>query len=235
MNATYCGPPPHPDAIWSTFNLDPVLIVGLCAIAVMLRRSPSGLAGVAVLAIAFISPLCPLSAALFSARAVHHLLIVAVAAPLFAAAMPMKGAGRSALPFAVSTIVLWVWHIPAAYDLALSNVAVYWVMQLTLLASAVWFWRSVLARESSPIDSLAFIVAGFMQMGLLGALLTFAPEPLFAAHLFAPLAYGVAPLDDQALGGLIMWVPASIPFAVAAAFVARRGFALVASQGAARC
>jgi len=107
--------------------------------------------------------------------------------------------------------------------------------EVTLLASAVWFWRSVLARESSPIDSLAFIVAGFMQMGLLGALLTFAPEPLFAAHLFAPLAYGVAPLDDQALGGLIMWVPASIPFAVAAAFVARRGFALVASQGAARC
>ncbi|UOM32578.1 cytochrome c oxidase assembly protein [Acuticoccus sp. I52.16.1] len=235
MNATYCGPPPLPDAVWASWNFDPALLVALLALTLVLRRHPAGLAAVGVLAVAFVSPLCPLSAALFSARGVHHVLLVAVAAPLLACAVPSLRAPRIALPFAVSTVVLWAWHVPAAYDLALANVAVYWLMQLSLLASAVWFWRCVFAQEASPIDSLAFVVAGFAQMGMLGAVLTFAPQPLFAAHLAAPFAFGISPVDDQALGGLIMWVPAGIPYAVAAVIVARRGWAMIAHRGAASC
>lgn len=235
MNATYCGPPPPPDAVWTTWNFDPILIAALFALGVVMRRDAAGLAAVGVLAIAFVSPLCPLSSALFSARAVHHVLLVAVAAPLLACAFPARRAGRSALAFAGSTVVLWAWHVPSAYDLALSNVAIYWLMQLTLILSAGWFWRCVLAREASPVDSLVLIVAAFAQMGMLGAILTFAAQPLYAAHVAAPLAFGVVPLDDQALGGLIMWVPAGIPYAIAAALVARRGWELIANRGAPAC
>ncbi len=224
MNTAYCGPPPLPADLWTSFNLDPVLLIGLVALGVVLRHQRPGLLAVAVLAVAFVSPLCALSSALFSARVVHHILLVAIAAPLLALALPARRAGSLVVPFALSTVTLWVWHLPAAYDAALSNVPLYWIMQLTLLGSAVWFWRALLSKGRSPLDQLGFVVAAFAQMGLLGALLTFASKPLYAAHAVAPFAWGLTPLEDQALGGVIMWVPAGIPYAVAAALIARRGW-----------
>ncbi|WP_375259660.1 cytochrome c oxidase assembly protein [Citreimonas sp.] len=224
MNGIYCGPPPVPRELWTSWNLDPVLIAALACMAILLRRNRAGLVGVAVLAAAFVSPLCALSSALFSARVVHHVLLVAVAAPLLAHALPGRRAGSIALPFAVSTAVLWAWHVPAAYDLALSHKGVYWIMQITLTSSAVWFWRAALARDRAPVDALLYILAAFAQMGMLGALLTFAPQQLYAAHAIAPLDWGFTPLADQQLGGLLMWVPAGLPYAVAAAYVARGGW-----------
>ncbi|CAL1691459.1 hypothetical protein MMB232_01599 [Brevundimonas subvibrioides] len=232
MNVTYCGPPPLPGGLASSFNLDPVLLVALLAMAVALRHQKAGLVAVGVLAIALVSPLCALSSALFSARVVHHILLVAVAAPLLAVAIPARRTPGITVPFGVSTAVLWAWHLPMAYDAALANVALYWVMQLSLLGSAVLFWRSVLAEGRSPVDRLAFVVAAFAQMGLLGALLTFAPAPLYAAHAFAPLAWGLTPLQDQALGGVIMWVPAGIPYAVAAIWIARRSWVALRAASA---
>ncbi|PYE85021.1 cytochrome c oxidase assembly protein [Pseudoroseicyclus aestuarii] len=232
MDGIYCGPPPDPAALWSSWNLDPVLLLALAGLTVLVRHRPAGLVAVAVLILAFVSPLCALSSALFSARVVHHVLLVAGAAPLLALAWPARGAPALALPFAVSTLILWAWHHPAAYDLALSNVAVYWAMQLTLLGSAVWFWRAVLAEGAAPVDRLVIVVASFAQMGMLGALLTFAPAPLYAAHAVAPLAWGLAPLQDQQLGGLIMWVPAGLPYAAAAILLARRGWTRLAGGAA---
>lgn len=224
MDRIYCGPPPPPEALWTSWNLDPLLLVALAALIVAMRRNPAGLAASAVLIIAFVSPLCALSSALFSARVVHHVLLFAVAAPLLALATDRRAAGGIAWPFAVSTAVLWSWHLPAAYDLALSHVGVYWLMQLTLLGSALWFWRAVFAARDGPVDAIVFVVAGFAQMGLLGAILTFAPSALYAAHAVAPLAWGLTPLQDQQLGGLIMWVPAGLPYAAAAVLLARRGW-----------
>jgi putative membrane protein len=62
-------------------------------------------------------------------------------------------------------------------------------------------------------------------MALLGAVLTFAPAPLYAIHLTAPLAWGLSPLADQQLAGLLMWVPAGLPFAVVGGVLARKGWA----------
>lgn len=214
------------------WNFDPVLVAALLVLAFAVRRNGPGMVSVAVLAIAFVSPLCALSSALFSARVVHHILLVAIAAPLLAAAFPARRALEIALPFVLSTVVLWLWHVPQAYDLALSNVAVYWAMQLTLLGSAVWFWRAVFSRADMPVESLGFIVAGFAQMGMLGAILTFAPAPLYAVHAIAPLDWGLAPIEDQQLGGLIMWVPAGIPYALMAILLARRNWARLTGSAA---
>jgi putative membrane protein len=224
MNGIYCGPPPLPQAIWSSWNLDPVLLLVLLALPVTLARDWAGRLGATVLAIAFVSPLCALSSALFSARVVHHVLLVAVAAPLLARSIPAERSGPIAVPFVIGTAVLWLWHLPAAYDLALSHKGVYWAMQVTLTASAIWFWRSVFAAQRPTVDAVLFIVAGFAQMGMLGALLTFAREPLYAVHAVAPLEWGLTPLADQQLGGLLMWVPAGLPYAIAAILVARGGW-----------
>jgi putative membrane protein len=229
---SYCGAPPPPDLALYSWNLDPFLLAGLLLMLVLLWRSRTGPAGVGVLVLAFVSPLCAMSVGLFSARVVHHVLLVAVAAPLLAAALPARRASGAALPFLVSTALLWAWHLPAAYDLALRDMAVYWVMQATLLGSALWFWRAVLAARGG-IEAVLWSLAGLMQMGALGALLTFAPVPLYAAHALAPLAWGLTPLADQQLGGLIMWVPAMLPYAAMIALSARRGWQAGAGRGVA--
>ncbi|MBR9862713.1 MAG: cytochrome c oxidase assembly protein [Rhodobacteraceae bacterium] len=222
MERIYCGPAPLPQELWSSWNFDPVVLVCLAGMTYLLRKHAAGLGAVAILFVAFVSPLCALSSALFSARVVHHVLLIAVAAPLFALSIETRKPATIARPFVVSTVILWGWHLPAAYDLALSNVAVYWLMQVSLLISATWFWRAVLSAEAAVVERIAFIVAAFAQMGMLGAILTFAPTALYAAHALAPLDWGITPLRDQQLGGLIMWVPSGLPYAIAAGVVARR-------------
>jgi cytochrome c oxidase assembly factor CtaG len=59
-------------------------------------------------------------------------------------------------------------------------------------------------------STLLFVATFGVQTGLLGALLIFAGRPLYAAHLSTTAAWGLTPLEDQQLAGLIMWIPASL-------------------------
>lgn len=71
--------------------------------------------------------------------------------------------------------------------------------------------------------------ATLLQMTALGAYLTFASHPLFSPHFLTSPAYGLPPLEDQQLAGLLMWIPASLPFA--AAFLIRIAQAIIRSAG----
>jgi len=219
---TYCGPPPLPETLWGRWNADPVLLTVL-ALAIglffSLRREAaprerwSFCAGVAGLAIAFVSPLCALTVALFSARVVHHVLLVAVAAPLLALALPFARVRLSALLtplLLLHTAVFWLWHAPDAYALALSDTAVYWLMQASLLGTALLFWRA--AFDAAAGRAITALVFATIQMGLLGALLVFAARPLYAPHFSTTAPFGLDALADQQLAGLIMWVPAALPY-----------------------
>jgi len=226
---SYCGSAPVAGDWLGRWNGDPILVLLLLIAAVLTMRLPvgrrgAGLAGVGVLAITFVSPLCALSVALFSARAVQHLLLIGIAAPLLAIAWPMRG--RVAVTLPLSTAVLWAWHLPVLYDAALAHVGIYWIMQATLLGSAWAYWSSI--RRASAMEAVAGIAGGAVQMGFLGALLTFAGRPLYASHLATTVSFGIGPLADQQLAGLVMWVPGMAPYAVAAAAQAVRrwqGFA----------
>jgi putative membrane protein len=226
----YCGPAPVPAEVWANWNLDPWLLVaaaagfGFCALASSRSfpsdngRIHSGLA-VVVLILAFVSPLCALSTALFSARVFHHVLLVAAAAPLLALAYPAReGLRRFPLSvlFLAHTLAMWVWHAPAPYAFALSSHAAYWLMEATLFVSAFLMWQAVFARWNHGGAALAALLGSVVQMGMLGALLTFAARPLFEPHLTTTIPFGLTPLADQQLAGLLMWVPASLPYLVAA-------------------
>lgn len=218
----YCGPGSTPGDWLSRWNPDPALLAGLAAgLALMLmltRGDRTGrawaMAGLGVLALVFVSPLCALSSALFSARAVHHVLIVAVAAPLLARALPRASARGLGPAILVHGVIFWVWHAPSAYGLALSHDGAYWLMQATLLGSAIWFW-SALRRADDPVAVAGLLIA-MVQMGLLGALITFAGRPLYEPHLLSVAPWGLSPLEDQQAAGLIMWVPAAALYLAAA-------------------
>lgn len=224
LTRSYCGPAPAADTWWSVWNGDPILIGALVLGAAATFRLGTaarryGLAAVAVLALAFVSPLCALTTALFTARSIHHLVLVTGAAPLLALAWPARRGGMTmALP--AMAILLWLWHVPSLYDLALSDIAIYWMMQSALLAAAWWFWSAVF-RAAMPVAFVGLVGAA-AQMGMLGALLTFAPRPLYAAHLATTVSYGIGPLRDQQLAGLVMWLPGMLPFAIVAGLIAMR-------------
>jgi len=70
-------------------------------------------------------------------------------------------------------------------------------------------------RASAPAAVAALLIA-MVAMGLLGALLTFTGEPVYAPHFLTTAAWGLTPLADQQAAGLIMWAPAAAVYLAAA-------------------
>lgn len=218
----YCGPAPIPATLFGHWNFDPLILAAMLALAAAWlhwgRRDTAGrmaLLGVlALIAVAFISPLCALASALFSARVFHHVILIAGIAPLLSIALPWRAGPL--LPLAGLVIVhaatVWIWHAPDPYLWALSRDAIYWAMQITLTGSAYLLWREVLSPLTRPGPGVMALLATIMQMGFLGALLVFAPHPVYVAHFGTTSPFGLSPLSDQQLAGLLMWVPATVPY-----------------------
>ncbi|MFK8253092.1 cytochrome c oxidase assembly protein [Ancylobacter terrae] len=188
-------------------------------------RGPAALAA-AALFVAFVSPLCALTVALFAARGLHHLVLVLVAAPALALAWRCSAPAAATGGLLGLSVFLWLWHVPAAYELAWRSPSAYWLMQAGLLGSAWAFWSGVLAdgRDDAPIAAAGLVLALAGQMGLIGAILTFAPRILYPQHLATTEAFGFGALADQQLAGLVMWVPGMVPLAVIGALLLRRGW-----------
>lgn len=218
---SYCGPPVAPAEFWSRWNFEPGLIFALLAFAclgcIFFRTAPrprqlAFAAAWLVAAILFVSPLCALTVSLFSARVSHHVLLTMVIAPLLAISLP-KSLARTKnflLPVALSTIALWFWHSPDLYTAAFTHPLIYWAMQLSLIGSFTWLWISLLHSDAPMTSALAALTSA-VQMGMLGALLVFSQSALYLPHFTTTAAFGLSPLEDQQLGGLIMWVPANLP------------------------
>lgn len=217
----YCGTPPLPgDMAW---NADPVLLAALAALGAFgLSRGRDAahrltwLCGWAVLVLALVSPLCNLSVALFGARAGQHMLLVLCAAPLLALGLRLRlrRLGPPAFAFAIA---LWGWHLPGPYAATFRGDAIaYWAMHLTTIGAALWLWSALIHRLADRPDAVALAgLATTMQMGVLGALISLAPRAIYAPHTVAvTLPWGFTPLEDQQLGGLLMWVPGGLLFVV---------------------
>ena len=215
----YCGPAAIPEDFWLRWNGDPLLLAALAGLAFAVARghaanARAGWGAIALMVLVFVSPLCALASALFSARVFHHVLLVAAVAPMLALAFPLRRLGSPPLAIlvAANAIILWLWHAPAPYEWGLASAPAYWVMQGSLLASAWLMWRAILAPTTLPGSALIALVATIGQMGLLGALIVFAPRPLYLVHLASTAPWGLSPLVDQQLAGLLMWVPAMLPY-----------------------
>lgn len=223
----YCGLPPSPAEIWARWNLDPTLLIALAALlawhghtgalSVSGRSTPAQrgffVVGWLAVVLALASPLCALSVSLFSARVAQHMWITMAAAPLLVlAGSRLRPAKLRVSPMTSASLfafALWAWHLPRLYDLTFRSDLAYWSMHVSLTAAALLLWSSLL--RGAPDQWAARLCAGFvtiMHMGLLGALITLAPRTLYQAHLLTSGAWGFTPLEDQQLGGLIMWVPA---------------------------
>lgn len=227
---SYCGPAGTPAELFSQWNLDPVLLAllagGMTLSVRLWRNDPAngrrGLSLVALFAILYVSPFCAWGSSLFSVRVSHHLLLALVLAPLAA----RLGRGYFArLPGGLvgwtvaATLSMWAWHAPTLYAWAVSNDAGYWAMQTSIFASATLFWDRIF-RSPNPA-AIAALLGAMIAMGLLGALITLSSQPLYAAHFSTTALWGLTPIEDQQVGGLIMWAPASAVYLVVALALVR--------------
>jgi putative membrane protein len=202
-------------------------------------------AALMALALALASPLELAASSVFTAHMVQHLLLMLVVAPLLVCgrpvlvlgqAMPLRGrrlfvrvrsrpsvrAAREVLfhpvsAWAIGVAVLWAWHLPALYEVALRRDALHGVEHASLIATAALVWALALGRARRPLAIPAasgLLLATALQSGALGAVLALAQRPLYPIHASVAPSWGLTPLEDQQLAGGLMWVPPGIVYTV---------------------
>jgi putative membrane protein len=207
-------------------------------------------AGFAVLVLAMVWPVDAYGAWLLSAHLGQHMLLLALAPPLLLAGRPMAalaaalpsgwsralhralrplapGFGRTlALATFANVAVMWGWHAPAALSLVMRSEPVHWLMHGSFLLAGLWFWALLWQRirddARGALAGAVAIVVVMMQMGFLGAMLTFSQRILYPVYADRAAELGMTAFDDQQLAGLIMWVPSSLPYLAGALWLLAR-------------
>jgi cytochrome c oxidase assembly factor CtaG len=192
---------------------------------------------------ALVSPLHWLGEHLFTFHMIEHEIVMAVSAPLLVLARPIGtllwslprncrlaagrflklpltrriwnwlSAGRNAT--VLHGVAIWAWHAPVLFDAAVTNVTIHRLQHLSFLLTAVLFWWSVFRRGDVGVAAWHLFVT-MLHTSVLGALMALAPRVLYEAQTATAAKWGLTPLEDQQLAGLIMWVPAGTIYAGAA-------------------
>lgn len=170
---------------------------------------------------------------LFSAHMVQHLLLALVVAPLLIMGTPgwmlrpalrLRGIGAAARwltspmrCFAIFSVVVSAWHLPPLYNLAMGHHPVHIVQHLTLLAASVLMWWPVLSplpelpRLAYPMQMLYLFLLS-IPMSIVSVYIAYADSVLYPAYAAAPRIWSISPMQDQLMGGLIMWIPGGLFF-----------------------
>jgi cytochrome c oxidase assembly factor CtaG len=198
---------------------------------------------------ALVSPLDVAAAGSFAVHMIQHELLMVVAAPLLVLGRPLE-AWAWALPpgllrflarlagargvkrawhrvtsplgaWSLHALALWTWHLPLFFAAALASQPLHVLQHASFFASALAFWSAVFGRGAGAPDatSIASLFTTMLHTSLLGALLTFAPTAWYSA---GGGTLGLDPLEDQQLGGLVMWLPGGLGYLVAGLAIAGR-------------
>src|SRR5687768_12151855 len=194
----------------------------------------SFLAGLVVIFLSLNGPIHDLSDYyLFSAHMVQHLLLTLVAPPLMLAGTPgwmlRPALGRRAVGgaarrltrvttcYLVFNVVLAAWHVPALYNTAMAYHPVHIAQHLMFMTAAVLMWWPIMSplpelpRLAYPAQML-YCFLMMIPMSIVAIYITMADVALYPAYASAPRMWGISPMEDQLIGGLIMWVPGSLFF-----------------------
>jgi putative membrane protein len=117
-------------------------------------------------------------------------------------------------------VTLWFWHAAVPYDAALDNELLHVAEHASFLVTAVLFWQVVIGpRVGDRVPNgvgVLLVFAMAMQSVFLSVLLTFARTPWYSGYAETTTPWGLEPLADQQLAGVIMWIPAGAVYLVAA-------------------
>lgn len=115
---------------------------------------------------------------------------------------------------------LWIWHAPALFDRALDHPAWHLAQHLSFLVTTLLFWSAMFEAKRGDKSLGAPILCLFTTSlvgGALGALMALSQSPWFARYAELGMApFGLTPVEDQQLAGLLMWIPGGLVHAGAA-------------------
>jgi putative membrane protein len=170
---------------------------------------------------------------LFSAHMVQHFMLTLVVAPLLIMGTPgqmlrpaLRVRGVTPLArwltkpthtFSLFAVVFAAWHLPALYNYALEHHPVHIVEHLMFLVTAVLMWWPILSpmpelpRLSYP-GQMLYLFLLTLPMTIVAIYITMATTVLYPFYASAPRIWGITPMNDQLLGGLIMWIPGGLFF-----------------------
>ncbi len=202
------------------------------------RKVASFAAGLLLMLVALQGPLHELSDYfLFSAHMVQHLVLILVMPPFLLYGTPdwmlrpvlrVPGARWLAaaltlplISFALNNAIFLAWHFPGPYDLMMRNHDVHVAMHLMIMATGTLMWWPVMSplpelpRIAPPLQMVYLFLAGIPMM-ISAALITFSQEAMYTWYVEAPrIVESLSPLQDQRLGGVIMWVPGGLALWIA--------------------
>jgi cytochrome c oxidase assembly factor CtaG len=199
--------------------------------------------GWTALAAALLSPIDAYADRSFALHMVQHEMLMIIAAPLIVLGRPLEAFAwgsprrltqaftwiarrhlarklwrlltRPLSAWIVHAAAIWIWHVPIFFKAALVNLPLHVLQHTCFLVSALGFWWSVVGpRERvSGGSSVASLFTTMLHTSALGALLTFAPAAWYA--LGESTAFGLSAVEDQQLGGLVMWIPGGMAYMIA--------------------
>jgi putative membrane protein len=172
---------------------------------------------------------------LFSAHMVQHLLLTLAIPPLLIVGTPgwmlrpalqypavasvARFISRPIICFTIFNLVIVAWHLPPLYNLAMANHSIHIAEHLMFLIASVLMWWPFLSplpelpRLSYPGQMLySFLMS--IPMSVVAISITMADHILYPAYAAAPRVVALTPMEDQLMGGLIMWIPGGFIFVI---------------------
>jgi cytochrome c oxidase assembly factor CtaG len=112
---------------------------------------------------------------------------------------------------------LWAWHIPALYQATLDNEWIHATQHITFLGTALLFWWTLIEGRYGRFGygaAFAYVFTTALHTSVLGALITFTGQLWYPIYAGRTAPWRLSPMEDQQLGGLIMWIPCGVVFVV---------------------
>jgi putative membrane protein len=129
-----------------------------------------------------------------------------------------RGITHPFVAWLIHATALWMWHVPYLFQATLESEFIHALQHTSFLFSALLFWWAVIHGRRRRLGFGAAVLYMFttaLHSGLLGALITFARIVIYPAYNETTASWKLTPLEDQQLGGLIMWVPAGLVYVFA--------------------
>lgn len=212
------------------------------AVPVPAKKVASFVAGLVLMFVALQGPMHELSDYfLFSAHMVQHLVLILIMPPFLLYGTPdwalrplvrRRWPGRVArlltLPlvaFALNNVIFLAWHFPGPYDLMMRDHGIHVTMHLMIMVTGTIMWWPVMSPlpelpRIAPVLQMVYLFLVGIPMMISAALITFSQTELYSWYVEAPrIVPGLSALEDQRLGGVIMWVPGGLTLWLAITFV----------------
>jgi putative membrane protein len=117
--------------------------------------------------------------------------------------------------FLLHAASLWLWHIPQLYQATLESDLIHALQHLSFFLSGVLFWSALFGAGCSTMTygaGVLYVFGTAAHCSALGALLTFSSVVWYPIYTDRTELWHLTPLQDQQIGGLLMWIPSGLVF-----------------------